>query len=147
MILTLIIVFMGRTVPLEDFPGFVSAEADGVVLSTAQAPEPPAAAQTDAALSKAHFKTMVYFQAGRFHESGRIDFPGTDSYLIVSTAEPGTSADAPDGTSTASMTWQITSGGGRFKGAQGQITGNSLGTADGHFTDHQVYKIRLPAHS
>jgi hypothetical protein len=45
---------------------------------------------------KAHFKTMVYFQAGR------------------------------------------------FKGAQGQITGNSRGTADGRFTDHQVYKIVLP---
>jgi hypothetical protein len=87
---------------------------------------------------------MVYFQAGKFHESGRIDFPGTDSYLIVDTTEPGTAADAPDGTSTASMTWHIASGGGKFKGAQGQITGNSRGTADGRFTDHQVYKIVLP---
>jgi hypothetical protein len=37
--------------------------------------------------------------------------------------------------------------GGKFKGAQGQITGNSQGTADGRFTDHQVYKIVLPGRS
>jgi hypothetical protein len=29
MILTLIIVFMGRTTPIDDFPGFVIAQADG----------------------------------------------------------------------------------------------------------------------
>jgi hypothetical protein len=98
MILTLIIVFMGRTTPMNDFPG-------------------------------------------------RIDFPGTDSYLIVETTEPGTAADAPDGTTTSSMTWHIASGGGKFKGAQGQITGNSQGTADGRFTDHQVYKIVLQGRS
>jgi hypothetical protein len=144
MILTLIIVFMGRTTPINDFPGFVIAEADGKVLSISAPSDLPPEARLDTTFSKAHFKTMVYFQAGKFHESGRIDFPGTDSYLIVETTEAGTAADAPDGTTTSSMTWHITSGGGKFKGAHGQVTGNSMGTADGRFTDHQVYKIVLP---
>jgi hypothetical protein len=86
----------------------------------------------------------MHVHAGRFHESGCIDFPGTNSHLMVTTIEPGTTADAPNGTSTASMVWHVQSGGGRFKGAQGHITGNSAGTADGRFTDHQVYKINLP---
>jgi hypothetical protein len=147
MSLTLVIVFMGRTVPIDGFPGFVIAEADGTVLALSAPSDMAAEARPDSTLSTAHFKTMVFSQGGKFHESGRIDFPGTDSYLIVATNDAGTYTEAPDGTSTASMTWRISSGGGKFQGAQGQITGNSRGAADGHFTDHQVYKIELPGRS
>jgi hypothetical protein len=58
MILTLIIVFMGRTTPINDFPGFVIAEADGKVLSISAPSDLPPEARLDATFSKAHFKTM-----------------------------------------------------------------------------------------
>jgi hypothetical protein len=128
---------------MDEYPGFGIAEAEGRVLVVSALSDTSSQAPLDAVFAKAHFKTMMHVSAGRFQESGCIDFPGTDCYLIVSTTEPGTSSDAPDGTSTASMIWHIMSGGGRFKGAQGQITGNSVGTADGRFTDHQVCKIKL----
>ena len=76
MILTLVIAFMGRTTPFDDFPGFVIAEADGKVLSMSAPAELAPEARLDTTFSKAHFKTMVYFQVGKFHESGRIDRAG-----------------------------------------------------------------------
>jgi len=147
MSLTLLIAFVGRTVPIEGYPGFVIAEADGTVLALTAAPDPAAQVHCDSTFTQAHFKTMLYVQGDKFHESGRIDFPGTDSYLIVSTTEAGTATDETDGTITASMIWHVTAGGGQFKGARGRITGNSRAGADGQFTDHQVYKIRLPDQS
>ncbi len=135
MILVLLIVFRGRTTPVESSPGFVSSVADGDVLLVSEPGK---------SFANARFKTLVYAQSGRFYEAGRVEFPGTDHFLMVDTPEPGTSREAVDGSSSGSVTWRILSGGGDFEGAQGLVTGNFTGAADGTFTDHHLYRIVLP---
>jgi hypothetical protein len=139
MILVLLVVFTGRSAPVENSPGFVSSVADGKVLSVSD----PRATPANAPFSNARFKTMVYAQGGKFYEAGRVEFPGTPHFLVIDTPEPGTSHSAPDGTSSGTVTWRILSGGGDFDAAQGLVTGNFSGAADGTFTDHHVYRIVL----
>lgn len=140
MILVLLIAFTGRTSPVENSPGFVSSAAEGKVLLVLD----PRATPDNNAFANARFKTLVYAQSGRFYEAGRVEFPGTDHFLMVDTPEPGTSREASDGSSSGSVTWRILSGGGDFEGAQGLVTGNFTGAADGTFTDHHLYRIVLP---
>lgn len=142
MIVVLFIVFTGRGSPVESSPGFVSSAADGKVLWMTD-PRPGGAA---AVLAGAAFKTLVYAPpgGGKFHEAGRVEFPGTPHFLVVDTPEPGTVREAPDGVSSGAVIWRIRSGGGGFQGAGGLVTGNFTGAADGTFTDHHVYRIVLP---
>jgi hypothetical protein len=140
MILVLLIAFTGRTAPVENSPGFVSSAADGKVLLVLD----PRAAPGSNAFTQARFKTLVYAQGGRFYEAGRVEFPGTDHFLIVDTPEPGISQEAADGSSRGSVIWRILSGGGDFQGAQGLVTGNFTSAAEGTFTDHHLYRIVLP---
>jgi hypothetical protein len=140
MVLVLLIAFTGRTTPVENSPGFVSSAAEGRVLLVLD----PRAASGGNALTKARFKTLVYAQSGRFYEAGRVEFPGTDHFLMVDTPDPGTSREAPDGSSCGSVTWRILSGGGDFAAAQGLVTGNFTSAAEGTFTDHHLYRIVLP---
>ena len=140
MILVLLIVFTGRSTPVDNSPGFVSSVADGDVLLVSA----PRATLGSASFTTARFKTQVYVQNGRFYEAGRVEFPGTGHFLMVDTPDPGTSREAPDGSSSGSVTWRIISGGGNFQGAHGLVTGNFTSTAEGAFTDHHLYKIVLP---
>ena len=140
MILVLLIAFTGRASPIEDSPGFVSSAAEGKVLLVLD----PRAAHGSSAYTNARFKTLVFAQSGRFYEAGRVEFPGTEHFLMVDTPDPGTSREAPDGSSSGSVTWRILSGGGDFEGAQGLVTGNFTSAAEGTFTDHHLYRIVLP---
>jgi hypothetical protein len=140
MIVVLFIAFSGRGTPVESSPGFVSSAADGKVLWMTD-PRPD---HRGAPLVDARFKTLVYAQSGKFHEAGRVEFPGTGDFLVVDTPEPGSFREAPDGVSSGSVTWRILSGGGGFQGAGGLVTGNFTSAADGTFQDHHVYRIVLP---
>ena len=140
MIVVFFIAFTGRGTPVESSPGFVSSAADGQVLWMSD----PRPTRGGAVPGDARFKTLVYAQNGKFYEAGRVEFPGTPHFLVVDTPEPGTSREAPDGTSSGSVTWRILSGGGGFQGARGLATGNFTSAAEGTFTDHHVYRIVLP---
>ena len=89
--------------------------------------------------------TRVYNRDGQFFEAGRIVFPDISSHVDVDTPDPARVYPRPDGSSYGAATWRILGGSGRFAGAQGLVTGNFTGDADGGFVDHQLYKIFLPA--
>ena len=138
--LVVLIAFTGRATPVENSPGFVASAAEGRVMLVLD-PRPGPGRTT---FTHARFKTLVYAQGGRFYEAGRVEFPGSDHFLTVDTPDPGTSREAPDGSSSGSVTWRILSGGGGFEAAQGLVTGNFTSSADGTFTDHHLYRIVLP---
>ncbi len=141
---TLLIVFRGHGTADPQAPAFVASAATGSVITAAGDEPLEPEARLTADVGKALMSTRVFNRDGRFFEAGRISFPDIDSHLEVDTPDAARAFARPDGSSFGAATWRIVGGGGRFTGAQGLVTGNFTGDADGGFVDHQLYKIFLP---
>jgi hypothetical protein len=139
-VLTLLVEFRGQGTPLENSPGFSVSEAAGPIKSVSGTV--PGEVSPLRSAGDVRMKTRVFTLEGRFWESGEILFPQLGS-LIVDSPAPGTVHQRPDGSSCGSITWRVLSGTGQLEGAQGIVTGNFTGDAQGGFIDHQVYNLLL----
>ncbi|SCK43283.1 hypothetical protein VAR608DRAFT_4173 [Variovorax sp. HW608] len=142
---TMLIFFSGKGEPIGSAAGFVKSRATGRVLALDPMLRIDVEGSLQAPAGDARFETVVMVQDDRTWESGRVDFPGIDSHLNVDTVVPGRFSVREDGLSTGSISWRVTGGSGHFEGATGIVTGNFVGHPDGTFTDHQLFKLVLPA--
>lgn len=143
-ILLMLLFFEGEGAPVESAKGFVHSRAKGTFIGALRGSLPEEAVLT-VFEGGAAFDTMVYGRGDQFWEAGRVDFPGVASHLLVETEHAGTTQMANDGSSSGSICWKILGGGGRFQDASGNVTGNFTARPDGHFFDHQLYKVMLPS--
>lgn len=143
---TMLIFFAGKGEMVASSPDFVRSRAEGQVLALdATSPGSATEASLQQPCKTARFDTVVMAKEGRSWEGGRVDFPDIDSHLDVTTDVPGQFKALENGFSAGSISWRVTGGGGRFAGATGVVTGNFVGHPDGSFTDHQLFKLLLPA--
>jgi hypothetical protein len=142
---SMLIYFIGKAEAIGHATGVVRSRAQGLILAL----DPLADVQGEGALrvptGAAHFDTVVTVRGEQSWETGRVDFPAINSYLDVETVMPGQFKVQANGYSTGSIAWRVIRGGGLFEGATGIVTGNFVGHPDDTFTDHQLFKLVLPA--
>jgi hypothetical protein len=141
---TMLVFFSGRGEQLGHASGFVSSRAAGRVIGATFDGDLAEEGNLQVPSPVAHFDTVVMVRDDQTWEAGRVEFPQIGSYLEVETYTPGRVQALPDGSSTGSIAWRVTGGGGKFANASGIVTGNFVGYPDGTFTDHQLFKLVLP---
>jgi len=81
---------------------------------------------------------------GMFVETGKIRY-GAAGAIAFKTVLRGIIGPSPQpGTQRGSVMWEVTSGEGKFQGAQGLITSNFTVGANGEVTDDQFVRLYLP---
>lgn len=142
-VFSMLVVFVGRGIPIGHAEGFVSSKADGTVISAVPRLNLPDGGELQAPCQTAHFETVVLARNQKTVEAGRVSFPEIDSYLDVYTPETGLVVGLSNGYEAGSISWHVREGGGLFAGASGIVTGNFIGNPDGTFVDHQFFKLIL----
>jgi hypothetical protein len=142
---TMLIYFTGHGEPIDHAAGFVVSRATGSVLTADASPALPPEGALEVPARTARFETAVMARGDQTWESGRVEFPEIASTLDVDTVIPGRVETLPSGEVRGSISWRVTSGTGRFAGATGIVTRNFIGHPEGSFSDHQLFKLVLPA--
>jgi hypothetical protein len=140
---TMLVFFSGRGEQIGHAASFFSSHATGRIIGAASTGDLSEEEALQVPCADAHFDTVVMFRGDQSYEAGRVYFPGIESYIDVETYTSGRVDARDDGTSTGSIAWSVTGGGGTFANAKGIVTGNFVGYPDGTFSDHQLYKLVL----
>jgi hypothetical protein len=143
---TMLIFFTGHGEPIGHATGFVVSRATGTVLAVDAGADLPAEGAFQVPTRAARFETAVMARGDQTWEAGRVEFPEIASTLDVDTVVPGRVDVLPGGEARGSISWRVRGGTGHFEGATGIVTGNFVGHPDGSFSDHQLFKLVLPAH-
>ena len=139
----MLVVMIGAMEPLGNSEGFGLSRATGVIVPAGEGANLPDGVTLQAPEGGALMETRVFVQDETMFESGRIEFPGINSYVDVTTRTPGKDHANSDGSGYGSASWYITGGGGEFAGSKGIVTGNFVGAADLSFVDYQFFLIQL----
>jgi len=142
---TMLIFFAGHGEPIGHAAGFVASRAVGSVLAVEGGAELPPEGTLQVPTRTVRFETAVMARGDQTWEAGRVEFPDIASTLDVDTVIPGRVEMLTGGEVRGSISWRVTGGTGRFEGATGIVTGNFVGHPDGSFSDHQLFKLALPA--
>lgn len=140
--------FKGSAAPVAGSPNRLRAKtsANGQALRTVLKPDGIQAAVESAGGERAMFESEVEIVGeNAFVENGSISY-GTAGHVTFRTVGQGVlGAGAVSDTQRGAVIWEVTGGGGRFRGAQGLITSNFTVAANGDVTDDQFARLFLPS--